>query len=161
MAVRASVARSADSSKVSLARRWTPPIPPVAKTRIPARRASVVDEATVVAACREAATASGSSRTPTLATSAAVASVSSWSGSSPTVGWPAGTPTVAGTTPAARSIASSSKATSRLRGRGRPWLMIVDSRATTGRPASSAAWTSGATVKGKRALMSTMISRSP
>src|ERR1017187_3325673 len=107
-----------------------------------------------------AATASGSSRTPTLVTSGAVASVSSWSGSSPTVGWPAGTPTVAGTTPAARSIASSSKATSRLRGRGRPWLMIVDSRATTGRPASSAARTSGATVKGKRALMSTMISRS-
>ena len=35
-------------------------------------------------------------------------------------------------------------ATSRLRGRGRPWLMIVLSSATTGRPSASASATSGA-----------------
>ena len=32
----ASTLRSADSSNVSEARRWTPPRPPVAKTRMPA-----------------------------------------------------------------------------------------------------------------------------
>ena len=41
---------------------------------------------------------------------------------------------VAGTAPAGADASSISRATRRLSGRGRPWLMIVDSRATTGRP---------------------------
>src|SRR5919199_1754773 len=46
---RASVSRSADSSKVSRAPRCTPPRPPVANTRIPARSARWAVAATVVA----------------------------------------------------------------------------------------------------------------
>ena len=42
--------------------------------------------------------------------------------------------TVAGTAPWARTAASLARATSRLRGAGRPWLMRVDSRATTPAP---------------------------
>ena len=49
---------------------------------------------------------------------------------------------MAGTAPAARTAASISRATSRLRGRGSPWEMIVLSSATTGRPAASASETS-------------------
>ena len=47
---------------------------------------------------------------------------------------PATTAMVAGTAPPSRTACSISRATRRLSGRGRPWLMIVDSRATTGGP---------------------------
>ena len=57
---------------------------------------------------------------------------------------PATTAIVAGTAPAARTSASSSRATSRLRGRGSPWLISVLSSATTGRPPATASATSGA-----------------
>ncbi len=63
----------------------------------------------------------------------------------PTVGTPACTPMVAGTTPAARSCCSASSATARLRGRGRPWVKMVDSSATTGRPSARACTTSSVT----------------
>ena len=43
--------------------------------------------------------------------------------------------TVAGTAPASRTAASDASATSRFWGYGRPWLISVDSSATTGRPA--------------------------
>src|SRR3954470_2047462 len=46
---RASVPRSADSSNVSPPPRWTPPSPPVANTRMPARSARCEVAATVVA----------------------------------------------------------------------------------------------------------------
>jgi hypothetical protein len=57
-------------------------------------------------------------------------------------GMPSSTAIVAGVTPASRRIDSNSMAASWLRGRGRPWEMIVDSSATTGRPSASAAATS-------------------
>lgn len=44
--------RSAEMSKVSCAPRWTPPIPPVAKMRIPASEAISIVVATVVAPSR-------------------------------------------------------------------------------------------------------------
>ena len=49
---------------------------------------------------------------------------------------------VAGVAPCARTIASTSRATSKFVGRGSPWLMIVDSRATMGEPDAMAAATS-------------------
>ena len=55
---------------------------------------------------------------------------------------PSSTAMVAGTAPAARTISSSSRATSRLRGCGSPWEMIVDSSATRGAPVASASATS-------------------
>ena len=50
---------------------------------------------------------------------------------------------VAGVTPASVSSASNDLAAARLAGLGRPWEMIVDSSATTGRPAARAALTGG------------------
>ena len=52
--------------------------------------------------------------------------------------------TVAGTAPLSRTAASDALATSMFCGYGRPWLMSVDSRATTGTPSRRAAATSGA-----------------
>jgi hypothetical protein len=52
---------------------------------------------------------------------------------------------VAGTAPEARTTASTSRAVAKLSGNGMPWEMIVDSSATTGRCAASAAATSGDT----------------
>ncbi len=143
--VRASVTRSADSSALSTQPRCTPPSPPVANTRIPARAASTDVEATVVAPVRRSAAATGRSRTDSFATSGASAIIESALASRPIVGVPAMTAIVAGVTPRARSRDSSSAATSRLRGRGSPCAISVDSSATTGRPASSATRTSSAT----------------
>lgn len=53
--VRASSRRSADSSCVSVHPRWTPPSPPVANTRIPARAARNAVAETVVAPLAPAA----------------------------------------------------------------------------------------------------------
>mmetsp|Transcript_6598 Transcript_6598/g.27335 ORF Transcript_6598/g.27335 Transcript_6598/m.27335 type:complete len:365 (-) Transcript_6598:3040-4134(-) len=50
---------------------------------------------------------------------------------------------VAGTAPSARITSSTSRAVSRFCGQGMPWAMMVDSRATTGRPSARAAATSG------------------
>ena len=49
---------------------------------------------------------------------------------------------VAGVAPWARTAASSIRAVSRFCGNGMPWVMIVDSSATTGAPSVSAAATS-------------------
>ncbi len=51
---------------------------------------------------------------------------------------------VAGVAPAARTSASTSAAVAAFSGQGMPWVMMVDSSATTGRPAASASRTSGA-----------------
>src|SRR5690606_32215176 len=48
---------------------------------------------------------------------------------------------------------SNSRAASRLRGRGRPWEMIVDSSATTGRPRLRASATSADGMNGAGVLM--------
>ena len=58
---------------------------------------------------------------------------------------------VAGTAPAvSRTAASEAVATSMFCGYGRPWLINVDSRATTGRPSAMAATTSGAMTRRSR-----------
>ena len=62
--------------------------------------------------------------------------------SRPTKTLPSSNAIVAGTAPASWTIRSHSRATSRLEGRGKPWLIIVDSSATTGFPALSASATS-------------------
>ena len=55
------IPRSADSSNVAPALRWTPPIPPVANTRMPAREASSAVAATVVPPVVPCAIATGRS----------------------------------------------------------------------------------------------------
>ena len=54
--------RSAEMSKVSWAPRCTPPMPPVANTRIPAMAAMIMVEATVVAPSPLLASTKGMSR---------------------------------------------------------------------------------------------------
>jgi hypothetical protein len=69
--VRASSSRSAEMSKLSPAPRCTPPMPPVANTRMPASAAMIIVAATVVAPVWPAATASGRSRRLSLGTAGA------------------------------------------------------------------------------------------
>ena len=140
----ARVVRSADSSNVSVAPRCTPPSPPVANTRIPASAARCDVAATVVAALPPRAWMIGRSRTLALARSSS-AMRRTPSSSRPIRGMPSSTAIVAGVTPWSRRIVSNSRAASRLRGRGSPCEMIVDSSATTGAPRSSAAETSSET----------------
>ena len=97
--VTARVGRSADSSKVSLAPRCTPPRPPVAKTRMPASAARCAVAATVVAPLPPRAARIGRSRTLALASSSS-AMRRTPSASSPMWGTPSSTATVAGVTPA-------------------------------------------------------------
>ena len=61
----------------------------------------------------------------------------------PAFGTPSMTAIVAAVTPDSASSASNDRAAARLSGRGRPCEMIVDSRATTGRPAARASRTAG------------------
>src|SRR5215210_6902782 len=60
----------------------------------------------------------------------------------PTLGTPPITPMVAGTPPSRRTRTSTSRASSRLSGYGKPWAMSVDSKATTGVPRLRASATS-------------------
>jgi hypothetical protein len=113
----------------------------VANTRIPALAASRDVAATVVPAVRFPAIAIPRSRLLTLITDSSSAIRASSESSSPAFGTPSTTAIVAGVTPASVSIASKDRAASRFPGLGRPCEMIVDSSATTGRPASSAAST--------------------
>ncbi len=115
----------------------------MAKTRTPARAASHIVAATVVAPSAPRATGTARSRVESLSTPSAFDSRSIASSSIPTHGVPATTPTVAGTAPASRTAASIARPTSRLRGRGSPWASTVDSSATTARPSSNAARMSG------------------
>src|SRR5580704_18578901 len=137
--------RSADSSKVSLAPRCTPPRPPVANTRMPARAASTDVAATVVPPVTFLAIAMAMSRLLTLTTDSSVAMYSSSSRARPIFGTPSTRAIVAAVTEWPARIASNSRAASRLPGRGRPCEMIVDSSATTGVPACNAALTAGDT----------------
>ena len=117
-------------------------MPPVAKTPIPARTASVAVAATVVAPVARRAITTDRSRALHLTTSSSVAITSSPSRSSPIRTIPSTIATVAGVAPSSRTISSTARATSRFSGRGRPWAISVLSSATTGRPASSASETS-------------------
>ena len=144
--VRESSVRSAETSMESSAPWWTPPSPPVTNTRMPASPAIRIVLATVVAPWAPVATTYGRSRTLTLQMSPSEPSSSSSSSSRPTVGRPSSTAMVAGTAPPSRTICSTSRAIATLCGYGMPWLMMVDSSATTGRPAARASATSGATL---------------
>ena len=114
--VRPSSVRSALTSKVCWAPRWTPPRPPVTKTWMPASAASRIVAATVVAPCVPRATTYGRSRTLTLVTSGCDASSSRSSGERPMRGRPSSTAIVAGTAPFSRTMPSTSVAISTLRG---------------------------------------------
>ena len=126
--------------------RWTPPIPPVAKTPMPAAAAAIIVADTVVAAQPPRASAAPRFGRAALTTAPGGAVAERHRGrrrDRPTRNRPSRMATVAGTAPASRTAASDARATAMLSGCGRPWLMSVDSSATTGRPAASAAATSG------------------
>ena len=116
--VRASSSRSAEMSNDGLgpsrAPRWTPPIPPVLNTRIPAAREAIIVADTVVADHPPAAAPSARLWRETLRTepAGAVASASSSSMPRPTSRRPSFIATVAGTAPEPRTAASDAVATS-------------------------------------------------
>jgi hypothetical protein len=115
-------------------------MPPVANSCTPARAASHMVAATVVAPSVPRATGTARSRVESLSTPSAMASRSISAAPIPTRGTPWTTPTVAGVAPPSVTACSIARPTSRLRGRGSPWASTVDSSATTGRrPASAAA----------------------
>ena len=120
-------------------------MPPVAKTEIPAACAAIIVADTVVAAQPPSASAAARLGRAAFRTdpAGAVARAISAASSRPTSNRPAWTATVAGTAPDARTAASDAVATARFCGYGRPWLMSVDSSATTGRRSARAAATSG------------------
>ena len=115
-------------------------MPPVAKTRIPAAWAAIIVAETVVAAQPPPASAAARLGRAALRTepAGAVASASRPASSRPTSSRPSRIATVAGTAPDSRTAASDAVATSRFCGYGRPWLISVDSSATTGRPVARA-----------------------
>ncbi len=80
------------------------------KTRMPARAASRIVAATVVAPCVPRATTNGRSRTLTLVTSPWLASSSRSSGDRPIFGRPSRIAIVAGTAPCSRMMPSTSTA---------------------------------------------------
>ena len=114
--VRPSSSRSDEMSSVggapgaspARAPRWTPPIPPVAKTAIPAACAAIIVAETVVAAQPPSASAAARLGRAALRTepAGAVASASSAASSSPTSSRPPWIATVAGTAPPVRTAAS-------------------------------------------------------
>ncbi len=126
--------KSADSSNDSFAPRCTPPKPPVAKTFMPALAAKWAVAATVVAADKPLASAIAKSLVEALITSSRLAIAINCSSVKPICATPSISAIVAGIAPLSRTIDSTSLATSRFVGRGKPWLMMVDSNATTGAP---------------------------
>ena len=117
-------------------------MPPVAKTSMPARRAQIIVAATVVAPVQPSAERDGEVGAGELADVLAAAARRARSGSRPTWMRPALMAMVAGAAPAARTSASTARAVSRLAGKGMPWVMMVDSSATSGRRAAMASATS-------------------
>ena len=91
-------------------------MPPVANTRMPARLARIIVEATVVAPVRFSATMMGRSRRDTLATPSPLHISSSSSCVRPTFSTPSMIAMVAGTAPSARTMRSTSAAKARLSG---------------------------------------------
>ncbi len=120
--VRASSSRSADMSNVWDAPLCTPPMPPVASTRMPASAASTIVPATVVAPSSPRAASTPMSRRDAFATPSgpAVARCSICSADSPMVGRPRMIAIVAGTAPASRAVFSVASAHSMLDGYGNP-----------------------------------------
>jgi hypothetical protein len=68
---------------------------------------------------------------------------------------------VAGSAPASRTIVSTACAVARFCGQPMPWAMIVDSSATTGRFAASAAAISGATSMKRASVICALASMVP
>jgi len=108
-----------DLAKENLAKGWprcTPPMPPVAITSMPARAATHIVAATVVAPSSPRATAIARSRRLTLRTPFWVASRSSSPSVSPTLIFPSMMAIVAGTAPLSRTTCSRTCAVSRFCG---------------------------------------------
>ena len=83
------------------------------------------------------------SRVDAFITSSRLAIAINCSSVSPICAIPSNSAIVAGMAPFSRTMVSTSRATSKLVGRGKPWLMIVDSKATIGAPFLRAFSTSG------------------
>ena len=140
----ASSSRSAEMSMVVVAPRWTPPMPPVAKTFIPAMAAMIIVVVTVVAPSSPRATSTGRSRLEAFMTPRPfLPRYSIWSGVSPAFRRPPMMAIVAGTAPFSLIVSSTFSAVSTFCGYGIPWEIIVDSSATTLFPSFRAAATSG------------------
>ncbi len=110
--VSASSRRSAEMSNDVSAPACTPPMPPVAKTSMPARCAQIMVAATVVAPVRPVASATARSARESFIAPDARPSVSSSSADNPMWIFPPSTAIVAGAAPAARTSASTSRAVS-------------------------------------------------
>jgi hypothetical protein len=98
--------------------------------------------ATVVAPVSRLPVTGARSRTLTLTTPSSSAIRTSASSESPTRTTPSTMATVAGTAPSRRTAPSISRAVAAADSVGSPWLMIVDSRATTPTPDAIASDTS-------------------
>lgn len=131
----ASSFRSAEMSKLNSAPRWTPPMPPVAKTLMPARWAQIMVAATVVAPVRPVATPDrqiGARQLHHLRLRGAGQLfhrriVQTDAGIRPP------SPRWWRAQPWARISTSTLRGHFRVCGKGMPWVMIVDSSATMGR----------------------------
>ena len=122
--------------------RWTPPIPPVAKTEIPAACASAtVAETVVTPTSQPCACATARSRSATLRVPCSTRFSSS--AVRPTCGRPSRIAVTAGVAPWSRTACLHSSRASAFAGAGSPrFEKIVDSRATTARPSARACATS-------------------
>ena len=156
--VRASAARSALMSGRSVQPRCTPPMPPVANTRMLALAQAASVAATVVPPLARCALAAPRSRVLSLRTSRSWPRRSSCARLSPTCSVPSSMPTVAGTAPPLRTVVSSSTLSARFAGisaihsdrlhgdamgvRGKPCVSTAVSSATIGSPDASASHTS-------------------
>ena len=115
---RAIAPRSADTSPLTSLWRWTPPMPPVANTRIPAAWATASVADTVVTPSPPAAVTTARSRSATLRSVASTRSTSS--PVTPTCQRPPSTATIAGTAPASRIAAEQRASASAFAGAGSP-----------------------------------------
>ena len=142
--IRDSAVRSAEMSPLSCASRCTPPMPPVANTRIALACAANMVAATVVEPGSPDETAAARLLRLIFATLGVVASCSNSVGVSPMRMAPSMTPMVAGVAPASRTICSSDNAVVTPSGCGRPCVTSVVSSATTGARTARACATSSA-----------------
>ena len=130
--VSANSRRSAEISKLFSAPRWTPPIPPVANTEMPAKFAAIIVAATVVAPVFFCAIQSAKSARDNLAAFFVCAKCVRSVALKPIFKTPSITAIVAGVAPASRTHDSTEFAISRFCGQGIPWVMMVLSNATMG-----------------------------
>ena len=136
-------------SKLASAPRWTPPMPPVAKTSMPASRAQIIVAATVVAPVQPSASATARSARESLRTSRAAARASSSRGleadADAAVHDRDGRGDGAGGADLGLDGAGGLEVR---RDSGMPWVMMVDSSATSGRRAAMASATSAEKASG-------------